>query len=112
MHSFSDTSPHCTIASPVSTSAPNVIGTSMQSFCVTVKVQVVFEPEQDVLVSISGLPQHVVVALPGCAKGFIVTGTQTVSFWKKTESHGDGLCSGTIGLSASLEPGKIELSIV
>ena len=54
----SETVPQETTAVPVLTSAPKVMGISMQSFWVTVKVQEVLLPLQGLVVLMTGAPQQ------------------------------------------------------
>lgn len=77
----SEASPHWTEASPVSITAPKAIGIWMQRLWVTVNVQEVLLPGHCGPVWMTGSPQQIVLAVPGCANGETVTGTQTVSFW-------------------------------
>ena len=77
----SEASPHWTEASPVSITAPKAIGIWMQRLWVTVNVQEVLLPGHCGSVWMTGSPQQIVLAVPGCANGETVTGTQTVSFW-------------------------------
>ena len=68
-------------ASLVSITAPKAIGIWMQRLWVTVNVQEVLLPGHCGPVWMTGSPQQIVLAVPGCANGETVTGTQTVSFW-------------------------------
>lgn len=77
----SEASPHWTEASPVSITAPKAIGIWMQRLWVTVNVQEVLLPGHCGPVWMTGSSQQIVLAVPGCANGETVTGTQTVSFW-------------------------------
>ena len=53
----------------------------MQRLWVTVNVQEVLLPGHCGPVWMTESPQQIVLAVPGCANGETVTGTQTVSFW-------------------------------
>ena len=79
LHPVSEISPHITLASPVSISAPNSKDISIHNGCVIVKVHDFLPVGHLSCLVTTVLPQHLAVADLDVAKGVTVTGTHTVS---------------------------------